>query len=160
MAARWQALYLRGRAGNQRGQPFPVIAEAPLCLSTASLLCIVDDDPFVCAATRSLVRSIGLNARVFADAIGFLDSDAPERTRCLVCDVTLPGIGGIDLLAHLERRGLSIPTLFVSGRATAALRRRIDSTPALCLLEKPLDASDLELWIRRALARSHSSPNG
>jgi FixJ family two-component response regulator len=97
---------------------------------------------------------------VFADAIGFLDSDAPERTRCLVCDVTLPGIGGIDLLAHLEQRGLWIPTLFVSGRATAALRRRIDSTHALCLLEKPLDPSDLEHWIRHALARSQSPPDG
>lgn len=153
MAAGQHGLYRWGRACNHRGPPFPSQPEAPLRSTPSSLVSIVDGDPFVRAATRSLVRSIGLNARVFADATSFLDSGAPELTRCLVCGLTRSGIGGIELLARLEHRGLSIPTLFVCGRATAVLQRLIGSAPVLCLLETSLDASELEHWIRRALTR-------
>jgi FixJ family two-component response regulator len=123
-----------------------------LSLSAIELVCIVDDDPFVRAATSSLVRSFGWEARAFESAVDFLASDAPGRTRCLVCDIQMPAMDGIDLLERLQREGLRIPTLFISAFATARTRERLQASPALCLIEKPIDAAELEAWIGRALA--------
>ncbi|KIQ16699.1 response regulator receiver protein [Variovorax paradoxus] len=123
-----------------------------MSLSAIELVCIVDDDPFVRAATSSLVRSFGWEARAFESAVDFLASDAPGRTRCLVCDIQMPAMDGIDLLERLQREGLRIPTLFISAFATARTRERLQASPALCLIEKPIDAAELEAWIGRALA--------
>jgi FixJ family two-component response regulator len=112
---------------------------------------IVDDDPLVRAATSSLVRSFGWDARVFASGAEFLASEALDVTRCLVCDVQMPEMDGIELLDLLERRGLRIPTLFITAFATVRMRERVQAGAALCMLEKPIDASELEAWISRAL---------
>ncbi|GLU32845.1 response regulator [Trinickia caryophylli] len=127
--------------------------------SANALLSIVDDDPFVCAATRSLAKAIGLDARVFMSAACFLDSDAPPLTRCLICDAGMPGLDGIELLARLESRGLYIPTLFIAASGSAPVALPARAARPLCLLEKPVDAWALEQWIRRALkyARSGAS---
>ncbi|QSI32410.1 response regulator [Variovorax sp. RKNM96] len=128
-----------------------------MSLSAIELVSIVDDDPFVRAATSSLVRSFGWEARAFESAVDFLASGVPERTRCLVCDIQMPAMDGIDLLERLEREGLRIPTLFISAFATARTRERVKASPALCLIEKPIDAAELETWIGCALARGKPS---
>ena len=124
--------------------------------SANALLSIVDDDPFVCAATGSLAKSIGLDARVFMSAARFLDSDAPPQTRCLVCELRMPGMGGIELLARLGSRGLSIPTLILTACCAAPVALPVSAVHPVCLLEKPVDAWALEQWIRRALAYARS----
>lgn len=116
-----------------------------------TLVSIIDDDPFVCAATSGLARSIGLDARVFVSTANFLDSDAPMRTHCLICDVGMPGINGLELLDQLESRGCYIPTLFVTAFASAALRAPGNANRTLILVEKPVDALVLEQWMWRAL---------
>lgn len=124
-----------------------------MSLPAIELVSIVDDDPFVRAATCSLVRSIGWEARAFASASDFLASGVPSRTRCLICDIQMPAMDGIELLEYLEREGLRVPTLFISAFATARTRERVQASPALCLIEKPIDAAELEVWIGRALGR-------
>jgi FixJ family two-component response regulator len=118
------------------------------------LVSIVDDDPFVRAATSSLVRSFGWEARAFESAIDFLASGIAGRTRCLVCDIQMPAMDGIALIERLGREGLCVPTLFISAFATARTRERVQASPALCLIEKPIDAAELEAWIGRALRQA------
>uniref|UniRef100_UPI000D3862FE response regulator transcription factor n=1 Tax=unclassified Variovorax TaxID=663243 RepID=UPI000D3862FE len=115
------------------------------------LVSIVDDDPFVRTATSSLVRSLGWEAREFASASAFLHSDAAARTRCLVCDVQMPAMDGIELLARLQHQGLRIPTLFITAFASARVRERVEASSALCLIEKPIDAGELQAWLDQAL---------
>ncbi|WP_280812341.1 response regulator transcription factor [Variovorax boronicumulans] len=118
---------------------------------STELVSIVDDDPFVRTATSSLVRSLGWEACEFASASAFLASDMAARTRCLVCDVQMPAMDGIQLLDQLLRRGIRIPTLFITAFASTRVRERVRVSTALCLIEKPIDACELEAWINRAL---------
>lgn len=123
-----------------------------MSLSAIDLVSIVDDDPFVRAATSSLVRSFGWEARAFESAADFLASGLQRQTRCLVCDIRMATMDGIELLERLDRDGLRVPTLFITAYASAHTRERVRASTALCLIEKPIDAAELEAWIRQALA--------
>ena len=85
-----------------------------MSLSAIDLVSIVDDDPFVRAATSSLVRSFGWEARAFESASEFLASGLQRQTRCLVCDIRMATMDGIELLERLDRDGLRVPTLFIT----------------------------------------------
>lgn len=125
------------------------------------LVSIVDDDPFVRAATSSLVRSFGWEARAFDSACAFLASDALRLTDCLVCDMQMPAVDGMALLERLDEAGIRMPTLFITAFATGRMRERVQASSALSLIEKPIEAAELEAWICRALAhgaRSGSTP--
>ena len=115
------------------------------------LVSIVDDDPFVRAATSSLVRSLGWEAREFASGPAFLASGMAARTRCLVCDVQMQAMDGIELLDRLLGQGIHVPTLFITAFASTRVRERVQASTALCLIEKPIDARELQAWIDRAL---------
>ena len=115
------------------------------------LVSIVDDDPLVRTATSSLVRSLGWEARDFASASSFLASGAAARTRCLVCDVQMPEMDGIELLNRLQAQGLHVRTLFITAFASTRVRERVEASKALCLIEKPIDACELKAWIDLAL---------
>ncbi|CAN7706329.1 response regulator transcription factor [Variovorax paradoxus] len=117
------------------------------------LVSIVDDDPFVRAATSSLVRSLGWEAREFASGPAFLASGMATHTQCLVCDVQMPAMDGIELLDRLLGQGIDVPTLFITALASARVRERVQASTALCLIEKPIDARELQAWIGRALRR-------
>jgi FixJ family two-component response regulator len=116
------------------------------------LVSIVDDDPFMRAATTSLVRSLGWEAREFDSAGAFLDSNALEGTRCLVCDVNMPGMTGFELVAQLLRERRLMPTVFVTAFVSEAVRERALDDGAMCLIGKPIDVRELETWIGHALA--------
>ncbi|ORC51250.1 response regulator [Burkholderia sp. A27] len=115
--------------------------------------CHCHDDPFVRAAASSLVRSLGCEAREFASAAAFLASDTLSPTRCLICDIQMVGMDGIELLDRLEADGMRIPTLFITAFASARTRERMSASAALCLIEKPIDAHEFETLIRGALER-------
>ena len=117
-----------------------------------ALVAIVDDDPFVRAATSSLVRAVGWEARSYASAIEFLEDEVAPRVGCLVCDIHMTRLDGIGLLARLQRDGLAVPTVFITALTSAAVRERAMGQGALCVIEKPVDAGELEDWVRRALA--------
>ncbi|RQR49547.1 response regulator [Burkholderia sp. Bp9140] len=123
----------------------------PFSLSASDLVSIVDDDPFVRAAAGSFVRSLGGEAHEFASGPAFLASDVVPRTGCLICDIQMPEMDGLEVLARIEARGLRIPTVLVTAFVTTRASERARSSTALCLLEKPIDAQELEGWLARAL---------
>ena len=79
------------------------------------LISIVDDDDWVRGAIEALVRSLGLATRTFASAEAFLESSVVAETRCLVLDVQLPNMSGIELQHHLSHLGFDIPIIFLTG---------------------------------------------
>ncbi|EMN5127274.1 response regulator [Burkholderia contaminans] len=123
----------------------------PFSLSASDLVSIVDDDPFVRAAAGSFVRSLGGEAREFASGPAFLASDVVSRTGCLICDLQMPEMDGLEVLAEMEARSLHIPTVLVTAFVSARAFERARASTALCLLEKPIDAQELEGWLARAL---------
>ncbi|HEY4074953.1 MAG TPA: response regulator [Herbaspirillum sp.] len=116
------------------------------------IVSIVDDDEFVRSATSSLVRSFGWRISAFESAIQFLGSDAIKETECLICDVQMPGMTGLELQRYLNERKILIPTVFITGYPSDRLREELIANGALCLLEKPLDSSELAFWLKQILA--------
>src|SRR6202035_2520680 len=90
----------KGRGGNER----------PL------LSVVVDDDESVRESLPDLLREFGFAARAFASAQDFLSSDYLDKTRCLILDVAMPGMSGLDLQQELKRRGKEIPIIFITGQ--------------------------------------------
>jgi FixJ family two-component response regulator len=122
-------------------------------VSTIKIVSIVDDDEFVRSATSSLVRSFGWGISAFDSATQFLDSDDIQETGCLICDVQMPGMTGLELQRHLNEREIAIPTIFITAFSSDRLREELTDNGALCLLEKPLDSSELAHWLMQALGR-------
>ena len=90
----------------------------------SAIVYVVDDDAGVRAATRSLLASIGLEVRTFECASEFLGSKRPEVPSCLVLDVRLPGLSGLDLQRKLGQSGASIPIVFITVDDEALVRRK------------------------------------
>jgi FixJ family two-component response regulator len=108
-------------------------------VQTARIISIVDDDEAVCVATSSLLRSLGWQTYTFASAEALLQSAHLSATSCIVTDVRMPGMSGIDLYLHLLSLGFVIPTIFVTAFPTAALRARVTASGGRALLAKPID---------------------
>lgn len=114
-------------------------------------IAVVDDDESVRTALNSLLRSSGYEVRTYCGAMEFLDSKAPAQTRCLVCDIQMPGMSGIELHRHLVERGWRIPTLFITAYPQLAA-----NVPGLvACLPKPCDGNNLLACIDVALRQSH-----
>jgi len=108
---------------------------------------------------RMLCRAInaeGFDVRLFASAEEFLDSGRFEENNCLILDVNLPGISGIELQQHLNDSGVEIPILFVSAQTDEALRQRALDAGAAGFFSKPLSIDALLSSIRSVLALSLS----
>jgi FixJ family two-component response regulator len=114
-------------------------------------IAIVDDDQSVREAATNLFRSMGFVAVAFASAEEFLSSDALEKTSCIVLDVQMPGMGGLNLQSHLAASGRQIPIVFVTGYPDAGVRDRAMSSGAVCFLTKPFKEDDLVDGLRSAL---------
>jgi FixJ family two-component response regulator len=99
----------------------------------------VDDDHTVRAATESLVRSLGFAAHTFASAESFLKSDLLLKTRCLVLDVQMPNISGIELQERLSHLGLDIPIIFITAYPDDLIKETVLRAGAIALLHKPLE---------------------
>jgi FixJ family two-component response regulator len=108
-------------------------------LTEIPLISIVDDDDLSRAAMGDLVRSLGYSARTFASAESFVQSTAVAETRCLILDVQMPEMSGIDLQDHLSQRGIDIPTIFITAFPDEATKARALNAGAICFLHKPLD---------------------
>ena len=100
---------------------------------------IVDDDDTVRAATESLVRSLGFEARTFASAESFLQSSSPRETRCLILDVQMPNMSGIELQQRLSELGFEIPIIFITAYPDEAVRQRAMEAGAVAFLLKPFE---------------------
>ena len=105
---------------------------------------IVDDDESVRLSIASLVRSLGVDARSFPSASSFLCSDAAALSACIVCDIDMPLLNGLDMQSVLRERGNSTPLIFVTATANGSQRSTAMSNGAICFLEKPVDAQAIE----------------
>jgi FixJ family two-component response regulator len=102
------------------------------------MISIVDDDQSVREATDALVRSLGYAAATFASAEEFLSSDRMHTTSCVIADVQMPGLSGIDLQQRLLALGLRLPIIFVTAFPDERSRRRAMDAGAVDFLSKPL----------------------
>ena len=115
------------------------------------LIAIVDDEEPVRDATKRLVRSMGYHASTFASADEFLKSEQIQDTSCLITDVQMPGLSGIDLQEHLVARGYCIPIIFMTGYPSDSVRARAMKAGAVCFLNKPFREDHFIGCIERAL---------
>ena len=120
-------------------------------MSEAPLIAIIDDDVMICEATKDLVEAFGFNARTFTSAGEFLNSDCVSSTACLISDVQMPGMNGLQLHRKLITSGRHIPVIFITGFPDERVRKRAVAAGAVCYLSKPFDSERLRSCIRSAL---------
>jgi FixJ family two-component response regulator len=120
-------------------------------LSDAPIISIIDDDESVRSSLRSLVRSLGLGACTFASAEEFLDSSHQDDTSCLITDLQMPGLSGIELQRLLLAQGRQIPIIFVTAFPEDRMRARAMEWGALGFLSKPFESQTLIELIDKAL---------
>jgi len=130
----------------------PPNARVPIQVpNTGPLIAIVDDDESVRNAIKGLMRSMGFAAEVFSSANEFLHSGDMGRAACLVADVNMPNMSGIDLHQSLLLQGHAIPTILITAYPSDNDRARALQAGVLCYLAKPFDEHDLLSCISDAL---------
>jgi FixJ family two-component response regulator len=115
------------------------------------MISIVDDDESVREATGGFVRSLGYAVAAFASAEEFLSSNSVQATSCLIADVQMPGLSGIDLQHRLVAQGLRLPVIFVTAFPDERTRRRAIDAGAVDYLSKPFSDEQLVSSITIAL---------
>jgi FixJ family two-component response regulator len=114
---------------------------------------IVDDDRFVREAMARLLKSHGFLAETFESAAALLGSDWRARTDCLIVDVQMPEMTGLELHSRLLAAGEAIPTILITGHPDESSRVRALRAGVLCYLAKPFSEDDLLSCVRRAVER-------
>lgn len=112
---------------------------------------VVDDEPDVCASIGMLLRAAGLRHRRFTDPAAFLDAIRPEAPGCVVLDVRMPRLSGLEVQQRLLRHGAFQPVVFVSGHGDIPMALRAVRAGALDFLEKPFRSDALLDLVRRAI---------
>jgi FixJ family two-component response regulator len=115
------------------------------------LVVVVDDEEPVRSAVQRLLRAAGLTVKAFASAEDFLKSGQLNSTRCLVTDIRMPGMSGLDLLAELNRQHLPIPTIFITAHGDENLRMQAMRAGAVKFLSKPVDGASMLASVQAAL---------
>jgi FixJ family two-component response regulator len=115
------------------------------------MIAIVDDDDVVREAMKSLMRSLGYNASTFGSAEEFLKSEQVSNTSCLITDVYMPGLSGLDLQDRLSARGHRIPIIFITGQPDDVARTRAMNAGAVGFLSKPITLDPLTACLDAAL---------
>ena len=113
---------------------------------------VVEDERDLADSLKLLLADEGLPSVVFSSAEAFLQDELVDRCGCVVLDVRLPGISGLDCQELLRARGLQMPVIVISGAATVAETIRAFDNGAICVLQKPVDPAELLSAIRRAIA--------
>ena len=116
-------------------------------MRSSHIAAVVDDDEAVRIAMFSLVRSLGFQAIVFDSARTYLLSPHITNTTCLITDVLMPGMSGIEMHDRLLVLGHAPPTIFVTAFPTADIREKVMANGALAVLEKPVDVDDIAFWL-------------
>jgi FixJ family two-component response regulator len=125
-------------------------------MKTDAVVFVVDDDLSVRDALSNLIRSIGLQAQTFASARDFLSHERPDAAACLVLDVRLPGLSGLDLQRELASAGERIPIIFITGHGDIPMTVRAMKAGAVEFLTKPFRDQDLIDAIQTAIARDRA----
>lgn len=116
-----------------------------------ALVAVVDDDESVREALPDLVRELGHEAEAYSSAEDFLASSRIDQTRCLVLDIAMPGMTGLDLQRVLAARGKNIPIVFITAHGDETVRRHLKERGAVDCLVKPFSDTALQEAINEAL---------
>jgi FixJ family two-component response regulator len=118
-----------------------------------AMVFIIDDDSAVCAAIQGLLKSVGVRSDSFGTAQGFLSSQRADGPSCLVLDIRLPGMNGLDFQSQLADAGIQIPIIFITGHGDIPMTVRAMKSGAVEFLTKPFRDQDLLDAIYQALDR-------
>jgi FixJ family two-component response regulator len=132
---------LHKRTAAEIGVPAPV------------LIAIVDDDASMRDTTGDLLESVGYRAATFASAAGFLKSGRRKRVSCLIADMRMPQMTGLELHQHLVASNRSIPTILMTAHPDARTKAQAIKSNVVCYLAKPFAADELLACVRCALHR-------
>jgi len=108
-----------------------------------SFVYVIDDDASMRESLQSLFASVGLRAETFGSALEFLGKKLPDAATCLVVDVRLPGLGGLDFQAELAKAGIDVPIIFITGHGDIAMTVKAMKAGAVEFLTKPFRDQDL-----------------
>lgn len=118
------------------------------------MISVIDDDAPIRAAIENLLNSLDYRVFTFGSAEAFLRSDGRADTDCVIADINMPVMTGIELLAHLRERGNDVPLICITGFPNAATVRQAMNAGAASVLTKPINGDNLVNEIKRALRRS------
>ena len=125
--------------------------------NAADMVFVIDDDESIREALNSLIRSVELNVATFASAQEFLQSKRPDVPACLILDVRMPGLSGLDLQRDLAEANIHIPIIFITGHGDIPMSVRAMKAGAVEFLTKPFRDQDLLDAIQQALERDRSA---
>jgi FixJ family two-component response regulator len=120
-------------------------------MTDSPMISIIDDDPSVRKATDGLVRSLGYRSLTFASAEDFLESDHIDDTSCVITDVQMPGLSGVELQNVLIARGARLPMIFITAYPEDRVRRCVLEAGAVGFLSKPFEEAVLIEHLQAAL---------
>ena len=120
-------------------------------MSKLPVISVIDDDASVRVATDNLLRSLGYKVQTFASAEEFLRSAGSNDTSCVIADVRMPAMGGVELQARLLGRGNRVPFIFITAFPEETIRARALMAGAVCFLTKPFDRLTLIKCLDAAL---------
>jgi len=115
---------------------------------------IVDDDELIRDSLEQLIKSTGLKAETFSSAQAFLDVDLPDFASCLILDIRMPGLSGLELQNMLIKRGTLIPIIFITGHGTVPMSVRAMKAGAMDFLQKPFEDQELLDLVNQALVQN------
>lgn len=122
-------------------------------MSIPPVISVIDDDPSVRIAGENLLTSLGYIVHTFASAEEFLRSPHFNGTWCVIADVQMPGMSGVELQSLMLARGHRVPFIFITAFADETVRARVLKAGAVCFLTKPFDKSALIKCLENALER-------
>ncbi len=123
-------------------------------MPSKTLISIVDDDESVREAVAGLVNWLGFQVQIFTSAVEFLSSPSIADSSCIIADVQMPHMTGIELHKRLTQLGYAIPTILITAYPSEADRERVLADGVICYMSKPLDKDTLIGCIRSALGPS------
>jgi FixJ family two-component response regulator len=129
-------------------------------IGPAPVVFVVDDDPAMRDSLRWLIESTGLEVETFADAHTFLARIRPDVPGCLVLDIRMPGMSGLDLQTELTRRGVGLPTIMVTGHAEVPMAVRAVKAGAIDFIEKPFSDQLLLDRVRQGIEMDRQEREG
>lgn len=120
---------------------------------TCHLVAIIDDDEALCSSLVDLMRATGYRAEPFLSGEAFLTSSECFDCDCIIADIHMPGMGGLDLVRELHGQGIMTPVILITALPDKHLDDEAASIGALCLLRKPFETSSLLDYVKRSLLR-------
>lgn len=117
------------------------------------LVSVVDDDESVRESMPDMLKELGYEAATFSSAEEFLTSGEIDRSKCLILDLAMPGMGGADLFRELKRRQQDIPTVFITGQTDRTIRSQMIEQGAVDCLFKPFSEAALNEALKTALGK-------